>query len=181
CDGVGRQRATMAVRRSGVGEGSLVRNEVPGVGPVVQGHPYDAVGGRIEHLAGRYLGAGGVKTRTTGAHDELANAEVGIRSTSRVELGEPFVPVRVAIEHDVDTAVVQVLPDLLVDRAATRAGGGRCPARVLVVRESAGRGVRGKVLLQPLLLCRTGRARRRVVRAGSGVQGDDVPLAHVVA
>ena len=101
----------------------------------MQRHPQRAVGGGVQNLARRQLRTGGSQSGTAGPDDELSDTMGGIRNTRCVQGLESFVPVVVAVEHDVRAACVEVLPDLLVRRMPARAGCCRGEAWVLRVRQ----------------------------------------------
>ena len=109
------------------------------------------------------------------ADDELANAVGAVGVSVRILRREALVVVRMAVEDDIGTGGVEVLPERTGD---VRGAGCRREERVVPVGERAGRRVGGEIGLQPLLL-------QRAEAAGDddagvvGVESDEVPAADV--
>src|SRR5215469_9986480 len=125
-----------------VGETALaVVDELPVVASVMRCHLDNPVCSGIQHLAGWNFRPWLFQAGPTGTHDEFAYA-IGVIYAARCVLGrESLVPVGVTIQDDVSPPVVEVLPELLHDGVAARAGCGGGPAWILVVREGACSGV----------------------------------------
>ena len=157
------------------------RDELPVVAGVVQCQFQDAVGGVVPHLAGGQHRVEAVEIDAAGAHDKRSNAVARIRIARSIHRRQPFVVVPVTAKPDIDTVVVQRLPQRLQERVRARRTGGTVerpvPHRDDVVRR-AGR----QIGPQPLLLRRPCLAATAVPQPGAlAVQDDDVPVAEGVA
>ncbi len=108
-----RRRPIVAVDRPSVGEGLARDGQEPPVrAGLVQRQPEHPVGVVVAHQA---VGAGAAdptELLAPGADDDLGEAVDRVRRAGRVLGGEPLVVVVVAVEHQLRTGVVEVLPEL---------------------------------------------------------------------
>ena len=150
-------------------------DELPGVRARVQGELEHPPRAGIPYLAVRHRRrTTTVEAGATGAHDERADAVGRVEHGSRVLRREALIAVLVAVHHDLRAVRVQGVPQRLIPRVTGDVDAGDEPGLV-PIGERAAPAVEREVAAQPLHL---GRAWRDVELA---VDGDDVPIAEVVA
>ena len=147
-------------------------DEFPVVARGVQRQLQDAISLVVLHLGVRQGRAQGEGARTAHARDEFADTGDRIGHTGRGLRPEALIVVIVAGEHELRAGVVQRLPQRL--RRGVGQGAG-AEERVMHIGERATLRARGEIGAQPLFL-RRARGLRDVA-----VEGDDVPVAQVVA
>src|SRR5215213_263484 len=108
CRGRSSSAGGAALVNSG-GPGGAVEAPVVAVG--VQGQAEDAEGAVPPDLAVGLRVAESAQVAAPGAHDELGHSFLGGGPSGVALWGEAFVAVLVSVEHDIDTRVLQYLPE----------------------------------------------------------------------
>ncbi len=141
-----------------------------------QSQLHHTIGRAVPNLAVGLRGSERLVLVAPGADHELPDT-VDVVLLIGVLRCEPLIAVVVAVQHDIDPGLIQVGPEL--GRAGIVAMKPGAEARLVPVREGARVGMSGQILEQPRVLRRSRITATDI--AALGVEGNDVPRAHIEA